>query len=199
MSAVLIRVPGLDTSAPFEIRDVPAVAVTRSAAMLDFANGDGGVATVPSPVYPDAPRGRALRAMRQACGLSILQARDVLKLRSVVDVSGLEVGSKTFVYAADWRRAEGYMLRAAPSLEGIVESVEVVTGPRGPVEAYLGRRGLRVGPSEPAPSTSAPVTAARGVAPILCESEATRATREVGRIFYLPDEMAEARLRRSVR
>ncbi len=206
MSAhVVLRVPGLESSEPFEIRDVAAVTVTRSAAMLDFASGEGGIATVPSPVYPDSPRGRAFRAMRLACGLNLVQARDLLKLRSVVEVSGLEVGSKTFAYAADWLRAEGRMHAAAPSLEGIVESVEVITGPRGPVESFLGRQGLRVGPCEdvssiatPSPRTSSATP--RGVAVVYCDSrDPTKEPRAVGRIFFLPDELAEARLRRSVR
>lgn len=58
--------------------------------------------------YPPHPRGTALRDLRVAAGVGLREASKRLGL-SAVDLSGVEMGSKTFTDEAMWGAAEALL------------------------------------------------------------------------------------------
>lgn len=124
---------------PFAITPVAPLGIRLSTAFLDYADGTGSFQQIGVPHYPESPQGRDLRMLRVACDLNLREAATLLNVPTVVDMSGLETGSRTFVNPEDWKRAEDKLLSNAKPIQNVTR-VEIIQGPAGQVESWLGRQ-----------------------------------------------------------
>lgn len=85
------------SAAPFATVAVEPCGMQRTFAHVNTTDPrTHGFQRVDMPVYPDEPRGKALRDLRVACGLGLREAAAILGIRAV-RLSNVESGSERFV------------------------------------------------------------------------------------------------------
>lgn len=102
---------GEDVARPFVVATVEPIGDRVGVAFVCLAAGTGGFRNMVSNVYPESPRGEALRVARLAAGQTLGSAARALGM-SPVDLSGLEMGRRTLDDAGEWDRATAIILPA---------------------------------------------------------------------------------------
>lgn len=88
---------------PITLLTVDPIGTHRSAALLDYSDGTGGLGIIVDPQYPRSENGERLRTTRLNNALNLRDAAKLLRI-SASELSGLEYGKYT-LSDLDWKRA----------------------------------------------------------------------------------------------